>query len=192
MKIRLNVATRPLQTHRRFVAEAVVAGAAGLILLVVLSTGVLAAWRENRGQREEISRYQSELAQIGAERQQLAAYFNTPRTRTVMDRAAFLNSLIDQRSFPWTKIFTDLEKVLPAGVRVISIAPQMENGELDVKLVVGASTDKSKIDFLNALQQSPAFSRIQVMSETRAAGSGVPDEVDVELDALYSGAPAEQ
>lgn len=192
MKIRLNVATRPLETHRRFLAEAAVAGGAGLILLLALSTSVFEAWRQDRGQREQIARYQSELVRIGAERQQLAAYFNSPHTRTVMDRAAFLNSLIDQRSFPWTKIFTDLEKVLPPGVRVVSIAPKMEKGQVEVKLVVGAASDKSKVDFLKALQASPAFSQVEVTSETRAMGTGTPDEVEVELNALYSGAAADR
>jgi Tfp pilus assembly protein PilN len=196
MKIRLNVATQPLETHRRFLAEAAVAGAVGLLLLLALSTSVFEAWRQNRGQREQIARYEAQLVRIDAERQQLAAYFNSPRTRTVMDRAAFLNSLIDQRSFPWTKIFTDLEKVLPPGVRVVSIAPKMEKGQVEVKLVIGAASDASKVDFLKALQQSPAFSQVEVTSETRATGTsasaGTPDVVEVELNALYSGAAAGQ
>jgi Tfp pilus assembly protein PilN len=188
MKIRLNVATQPLESHRRFLAGATALGVVGLVLLVLLSTSVYHSWRQNRGERETIDRYQNQLASMGAERQQLAVFFNSSKTKTVMDRAAFLNSLIDQRSFPWTKIFTDLEKVLPPGVRVVSIAPKMENGQVDVKLVVGAASDKNKIDFLDALQSSPAFSQIRVNSETRATGTEGPDQVDLDLDAVYSGA----
>jgi Tfp pilus assembly protein PilN len=192
MKIRLNVATRPLQGHRRFVAEAAVAGALGLGALLVLSVGVYHTWRQNRGERAQISHYQAHLRQLHAERVQLAAFFQSPKTKTVMDRAAFLNSLIDQRSFPWTKIFTDLEKVLPAGVRVVSIAPKMQNGQVDVKLVVGAMSDKSKIAFLQALQSSSAFSQIRVNAETRASQTTGTDVVEVELEALYSGAAVEE
>ena len=86
--------------------------------------------------------------------------------------------------------FTDLEKVLPSGVRVVSIEPKMENGQVDVKLVVGAADDKSKIGFLEALQASPAFSQIRVNAETRATGDEGTDRVDVDLDAVYSGATA--
>jgi Tfp pilus assembly protein PilN len=188
MKVRLNVATQPLESHRRFLAGATVLGVAGLVALLLLSTSVYHTWRQNRGERATIDHYQSQLEAMSAERQQLAAFFDSSKTKTVMDRAAFLNSLIDQRSFPWTKIFTDLEKVLPPGVRVVSIAPKMENGQVDVKLVVGAANDKSKLDFLNALQSSQAFSQIRVNSETRSTESGGSDQVDVDLDAVYSGA----
>lgn len=187
MKIRLNVATRPLESHRRFVAGAVLAGAAGILALVLLSSSVLVTWRHNSGQRAQIAAYQSQLAQMEVERNSLAAFFSSPKTKTVVDRAAFLNSLIDQRSFPWTNIFTDLEKVLPAGVRVRSIAPKMQKGRVNVKLVVGATSDKSKVAFLQALQASPAFSHVQVDSETRAKQTGSKDQVDVDLEAVYSG-----
>lgn len=190
MKIRLNVATQPLESHRRFLAGATVLAVVGLLLLVVLSTSVYRTWRRNSGERATIERYQSQLVAMHGERQQLAAFFDSEKTKTVMDRAAFLNSLIDQRSFPWTKIFTDLEKVLPAGVRVVSIEPKMQNGQVYVKLVVGAADDKSKIRFLDALQSSSAFSQIRVNAETRATGNENADRVDVDLDAVYSGAAA--
>ncbi|MDE3137681.1 MAG: hypothetical protein KGL59_13975, partial [Acidobacteriota bacterium] len=139
MKVRLNVATQPLESHRRFLAGSTALGLAGLAALLLLSTSVYRGWRQNRGERATIEQYQNQLETMSAERQQMAAFFGSSKTKTVMDRAAFLNSLIDQRSFPWTKIFTDLEKVLPPGVRVVSIAPKMENGQVDVKLVVGAA-----------------------------------------------------
>lgn len=188
MKIRLNVATEPLESHRRFLAGATVLAVVGLALLVLLSSSVYRSLQRNRGERATIAGYESQLVSMRAEREQLAAFFGSPKTRTVMDRAAFLNSLIDQRSFPWTKIFTDLERVLPAGVRVVSIEPKMKNGRVDVKLVVGAVNDKSKVDFLEALQHSPAFSGIRVNTETLANNTEGPDRVDVDLDAVYSGA----
>jgi Tfp pilus assembly protein PilN len=188
MKIRLNVATQPLESHRRFLAGSALVGALGLLLLVVLSLSVLATWRHNSGERAQIAGYEDQLIQLRAERQGLASFFDSPKTKTVMDRAAFLNSLIDQRSFPWTKMFTDLEKVLPAGVRVLSIAPKMADGSVDVKLVVGAMSDKSKIAFLERLQKSPAFSNIRVRAETPKKDPGGKDQVDVQLEAVYSGA----
>jgi type IV pilus assembly protein PilN len=187
MKIRLNVATRPLESHRRFIAGAMLAGAAALVALLFLASSVVSTWRRNRGQRAQIAAYEARLERMSIERQSLAAYFDSPNTKTVIDRAAFLNSLIDQRSFPWTKIFTDLEKVLPDGVSVVSIAPKMEDGRVNVSLVVSADSDKTKIEFLEALQSSPAFSQVQVNSETRTQQSGGQDHVDVDLEAVYSG-----
>lgn len=192
MKIRLNVATRPLESHRRFLAGAALAGVAGIAALLLLASSVIATSRRNSGQRARIAGYESRLDQLRVERDQLAAYFGSANTKTVMGRAEFLNSLIDQRSFPWTTIFTDLERVLPDGVRVISIAPKMQNGQVDVTLVVGAESSQSEIAFLQALQSSPAFSQVQVSSEKQVAGQpGSLDQVDVELQAVYSGVQAD-
>ena len=67
-----------------------------------------------------------------------------PAAKQVIDRSAFLNSLIDERSFPWTKIFMDLEKTLPPGVRVVSISPRLVNGRAEVALEVGVASDRER------------------------------------------------
>ena len=188
MRIRLNVATQPLESHRRFIAGSVALGVVGLVALVVLSTSVARALRENRGQRAEISGYRDQLARMETQRRLLASFFDSPQTKTVVDRATFLNSMIDQRAFPWTKIFTDLEKVLPAGVRVVSIEPEMRHGEVDVKLAVGATSTASANAFLKALQSSPAFSQLRIRDETRTQGTDQQDQLLLQLDAVYSGA----
>lgn len=191
MKVRLNVATRPLESHRKFVAGATLAGVVGIVALVVLTSSVVSTYRKNSGQRAQIAGYETRLAQMQTERGQLAAYFGSKQTQSVMDRAKFLNSLIDQRSFPWTSIFTDLEKVLPAGVRVISIAPKMENGQVVVTLVIGAESNGSEIAFLKGLQSSPAFSQVQVSSEKQVQNqTGSHDQTDVQLQTVYSGTGA--
>lgn len=188
MKIRLNVATQPLESHRRFLAGAAVVGALGLLALALFSMSVYNTWQRNRGERERIAGYEQQLAQISRERESLSAFFHSPNTKMVMDRAAFLNSLINERSFPWTRIFTDLETVLPAGVRVLSISPKMQKGKVEVRLVMGADSAKAKIQFLEQLQKSPAFSDVQVSAETLKKGASGHSEEDVQLQAIYSGA----
>ncbi len=188
MKIRLNVATEPLESHRRFLAGAAGAGALGLVFLALLSASVWSTWRQESGQRAAIARYESQLNRIETQQEALAAFFAAPQTKQVVDRADFLNSLIDQRSFPWTNIFTDLEKVLPPGVYVVSIAPKMADGQVDVKLVVAALTDASKLAFLQQLQKSPAFSDVRLDSETTHTSEGGQGEMSVQLEAVYSGA----
>jgi Tfp pilus assembly protein PilN len=186
MKVRLNLATTPLLSHRRFFVGAGLAGTLALAGFVGLSYDVVRTWRANRSERAEIARYDRELAQLGQQREELAAFFGTPKAHEVMDRAAFINSLIDRRSFPWTKIFMDLEQTLPPGVRVISIAPAMEKGRVQVDLVIGAESDASKLKFLDALEHSPDFSQIQVRSEQRTTQPGGAGEVELELVARYS------
>lgn len=186
MKVRLNLATAPLENNRRFILGAVLLGVAGLAALGWLGRAAYLGWRENRDLRADKARLETEITQLRNQRRDLAQFFNQPDTRKVLDRAEFLNALIQQRSFPWTQIFMDLERLLPAGVRVISISPVMDEGRVEVRLTVGAGSDETKIKFLQTLEKAGEFSRLQVVSETRPNRPGEADAVVVELVAWYA------
>jgi len=187
MEIHLNLSTAPRENRRPFLAGATLVGAVGALAALLLSHAAYSSWRSNRDYRIEIAGLQDQIrkglqAQVG-----LDNYFRTSQAQQVLDRAGFLNSLIGARSFPWTKIFMDLEPILPPGVRVVSISPRLDKGRAEVKLMIGAATDDAKIKFLHALEQSKVFSDIQVQQTHRAEQSNVSatDAVVVELTAWY-------
>ena len=106
MKLRLNLSTTPQENHRPFVAGAVLVGTLGLLALLILSHAAYTSWQSNRELRIDTSRWQKEIqATVRQKQQDLDAYFKAPAARQVMDRSAFLNALIDERSFPWTQNF---------------------------------------------------------------------------------------
>jgi Tfp pilus assembly protein PilN len=186
MKLRLNLATNALQNNRPFVVGSGVTGTLGLIALVILSHAAYINWNMNRDLRQKISAAEDQISASERQQHELALLFQTPNSRQILDRSAFLNGMIQQRAFPWTKIFMDLEDTLPAGVRVITIAPHLENGRVAVKLVIGAVNDESKVKFLRALEGSKAFSGIRVDGEKRVDNSqGQPDRVMLEIEAWY-------
>ena len=39
----------------------------------------------------------------------------------MLERSLFLNTLIERKAISWTKIFADLEKVMPYNVRLVSV-----------------------------------------------------------------------
>ncbi len=185
MRPRLNLATAPLENQRRFLAAALAIGLPALMLFAFLGVAVASDWRATRARRAEIARLETDIKHFQKERAALSKFFESPETRRVMERAAFLNALIDQRSFPWTKIFIDLERELPIGVRVVSLAPHMVSGHVELKMVVGAQNDKGKLEFLKTLESSPEFTKLLVVSEQRPAHSEEGDQVLVELVAQY-------
>ena len=46
-----------------------------------------------------------------------------PGNEVVLDRSVLLNTLIKRKAISWTKIFSDLQTVLPENVRVLTIRP---------------------------------------------------------------------
>jgi Tfp pilus assembly protein PilN len=185
MKLRLNLSTTPLDNKRPFLAATGVLVVVGVLTFVLLGHAAYSSWRSSRALRSEISRWQSEINANREKQATLEAYFQTTQAKQVLDRAAFLNSLIGQRSFPWTKVFMDLEQILPPGVRVVSISPKLENSRAQVELTIGAESDESKIKFLQNLERSKVFSDIQVKDDRRSDQPG-NDRITVALTAWYS------
>ena len=186
MKVRLNLATSPLENNRRFLLGSALLGAVALVALAVLSTSAYGNWNANRNVRNEMADLNRKMRDFREERKELEDFFKQPDTMRIMDRAAFLNALIEQRSFPWTKMFTDLERMIPTGVRVVSISPRMTGGRVEVRLNIGAQTDEGKLQLIEALEKSSEFERIQVLSETRPSRPEESDRVLLELVAFYT------
>jgi type IV pilus assembly protein PilN len=187
MKARLNLSTKPIQTHRRFLAAAGgVALIAGLFFLV-LGWHVYSVRRADAALRARVDKIRLEMVALERQRAELEQFFNRPENAKLHERSTFLNTLIDEQSLNWTQMFMDLEKILPAGVRVVSIQPKHEKGIVEVKLVVGAVSDDAKLKFLNALEKSSSFTHVTLINEKQAdLAVGGSDRVDIELSAVYS------
>jgi len=186
MKVRLNLATKPLETHRRFLAGAgLIATVAGIAFLF-LAWHVYVVRKADAELRARTEKTRQELIRYQQERSDLEGFFNRRDNAMLHDRAAFLNTILDARSFNWTQMFMDLEKVLPGGVRVVSIEPVQKNGRIEVRLSVGATSDEAKLKFLRALEESSAFTRVELVSEHVPNQTTSGDRVIVDLTVIYS------
>jgi Tfp pilus assembly protein PilN len=161
-----------------------------LVLFGGLVWKVAGDWQASSQRRVEVARLEKEMAEDRVQRAQLEAFFSGPGTRRITERAAFLNNLIDQRSFPWTQLFVDLERRLPGGVRILTLAPKLAGDHVEVKMTVGALSDKTKLEFLKALETAPEFSGLELLSEARSNRAGEPDVVLLDLAANYRITPS--
>lgn len=186
MNLRLNLATAPQANNRPFLAASAIAGILALVALLLLVHAAYASWQNQRQLRAESSALEAQIRTSQRQQQQLAAYFRGTEVRQILDRSEFLNSLIDQRSFPWTKVFTDLERTLPPGVRVVSISPQLKNGRAEVSLQVGAQSGASEVQFLKAMENSKVFSGLVVEDVKQSANPGTQDNFLIDLTVWYS------
>jgi type IV pilus assembly protein PilN len=186
MKVRLNLSTSPLESNRRFTVAATVIGTIAVVALLVLSYRTYSVWRSDKVLRARQEALELQITKLQQQRQGLSAFFENPETVQRRQRAAYLNSLIQQRAFPWIKIFMDLERILPEGVRVVSIEPKLSGDTVKLTFLVGALSDESKLKFLKALESSPEFSHIELLSETRPVRTDQFDRVLLSLQAQYS------
>ena len=180
MRVRLNLATSPLQTHRRFLAASGVVGAVAGIAFLALGWHVYSVRKAEEALRIKSEQVRQEMVVLLRQRSELEQFFARPENAKLADRSAFLNTLIDEKSLNWTRMFMDLEKVLPSGVRLLSIEPRTEKGRVQIKFVVGATSDQAKLKFLRTLEESPAFTEV-VETNEHLTDQGL----QIELTAVY-------
>ena len=188
MKVRLNLATSPLESNRRFTVTAMLISVFAVAALIGQSARAYTVWRSDNAFRTRQSGLELQISRLQQQRQGLAGFFDNPSTIARRQRAAYLNSLIQQRAFPWIKIFMDLERILPEGARVVSIEPKLVGDNVQLKVEIGATSDESKLRFLKALEQSAEFSHIVLLSESRPTNAR-PDQTDrvvLQIEAQYS------
>jgi type IV pilus assembly protein PilN len=185
MRVRLNLATKPLETHRKFIAGSTLVGLLAAIVFLSLGWHVYLARKANAEMRAKSAKILVQVAELEQQRAVLDRFFALDENARLHDRAAFINSLIDARSFNWTLMFMDLEKVLPPGVRVISIEPKQEKGRIEVKFTIGATSDDAKLKFLKALEDSKTFTHIELATTTHPIAGPSGDQIVVELTAEY-------
>jgi len=189
MKVRLNLATNPLQTHRKFLALSGLIGAIAGVLVLALGWHVYSVRRSNEALRARAAAVRQEVVGLMGQREKLEEFFREEQNAKLNERSTFLNSLIDEQSLNWTQMFMDFEKVLPNGVRLVSIEPAHEKGRVLVKLQVGAISDEAKLKFMRALESSPAFKDLREVNEKTSdpqQGTGDVDRLQVQLTVVYA------
>src|SRR5712691_9185119 len=188
MKVRLNVATKALETHRRFLAGAGLTAVFAGLAFLGLGWHVYTARKVDAEQRARTQSMGQEMSRLEAQRKDLERYFGQKEIAELHDRAAFINAILDARSFNWTLMFMDLERILPGGVRVISIEPKQVGGHVEVKLTVGALNEEAELKFLHALEESREFTEVQVQNDRLAnpTGNQGGDQKVVQLTTIYS------
>ena len=82
-----------------------------------------------------------------------------PENAEVLERSLFLNTLIERKAISWTKLFHDLQGVVPPTVRLVSVRlPEVDNqNQVLLDMVVSAKEVAPVLDLFRKFESSPQF-----------------------------------
>jgi len=185
MRLDINLATRPYEDARRFwVQWGSILSAVGLLTLILVFMALSGLWSASND-RKTIRSYQKEIAERDSERAQAEAFLNLPANRSTRDRSQFLNELIRRKSFSWTKVFEDLERIMPPRVHLVSIHPELnEDNQLAIKMQVAGDSRERALDLVRRMESSPHFQQTNIDSESQQAQN---EGVSLDITAVYTG-----
>ncbi|MGC8793216.1 MAG: hypothetical protein ACP5U2_07465 [Bryobacteraceae bacterium] len=163
MRIGINLASEPFRPRRPVIVAA--AMMAGLLLAVLATLAYLGVQERARlsATREAVARLEDEARALTAEQARLEALLRRAENAEVLEHSLFYNSLLYRRGISWTRLFDDLEQVIPHNVRLISIRPQLgAENEVLLDMVVGAESSEPVVALLARLENSPRFGQTHV------------------------------
>lgn len=199
MRISVNLANRPFVEMRPLFARLRLA----MVLLGALAIGLGFALHslnmKARAAQAKMDALKAKTRQYQQERTTNEARMRQPQNMAVLERSQFLNAVFAWKSFSWTAVMMDLEKVLPAGVQVTSIEPQItKDGDVNIRLRVSGDREQA-VQLVRNLERSQRFLSPRLSSEqaqTQEANRGVnvpvvaPGAVQFEILSGYNPLPA--
>jgi type IV pilus assembly protein PilN len=199
MRIAINLATRPFVELRPLFARLRLAMAALAITAIALGVGLHLLNTRASADQTQMDALKAQTLTVQLERQINEARMHEPQNRAVLERSNFLNVLFARKSFSWTSVMMDLERVLPAGVQVISIEPVITaEGDVNIRLHVSGPRDLA-VDLVRNLEHSQRFLAPHLNNETAqsqergltpVADTVVPGGVEFDILSGYNPLPA--
>lgn len=199
MRVSVNLATRPFVELRPLLLR--LRYAAGLLGVLAVGLGVwLHHLRASADSAErQIVVVRRETDAVNAQRMSNERRMREPANRAVLERSHFLNSIFARKSFSWTAVMMDLERVLPSGVQVTSIEPQVAgDGAVTIRLRVSGDRDRA-VELVRNLERSARFVAPRLSNEASqtaeaearnvALRGGTPGAVEFDIISGYNPLP---
>lgn len=189
MRIDINLATQRYEDSRQFWGYwgtgLIVLAMVTALLVFLAASGFVRAGHD----RAQITKLKNQIAAYDREKGEAEAVLNQPQNRILREQSRFLNSLFQKKTFSWTRVFEDLERVMPAHLHVISISPETTtDNNVELRLQIGGESNEQALDLVRKMEGSNHFrqTRIDNVKIADQQSNGSNDRVQFEIDALYT------
>jgi type IV pilus assembly protein PilN len=182
MRTSINLASKPFVELRPLFARLRLAMAVLALVAVGLGFWLQALSVKAAKAQAQMNDLRAKTQRLQDDRLRNEARMKQPHNRAVLDRSQFLNQLFANKSFSWTAVMMDLERVLPTGVQVTSIQPVISpDGVVSIRLRVSGDRDQA-VQLVRNLERSQRFLDSRLSGESAQSNdtakalavSGVP------------------
>jgi hypothetical protein len=166
LRVPINLASEPFRRDRPVLVGSAALAVVLSLLLIYQVVAIVSERHQAADIRIAIDQQNSRLRAVAAQQAALNTTLRKPENAEVLERSLFLNTLIERKAISWTKIFADLEKVMPYNVRLVSVRlPEVDtNNQVLLDMVVGSKDVPPILELLKRLEGSAQFGPTTVQS----------------------------
>jgi type IV pilus assembly protein PilN len=158
VRVPINLASEPFRRDRPLLVASIAAAVLLLGVFAMLVTLIVSASGHAVVVQREISQLQTMISRVAAQQAQLESVLRKPENAVVLERSVLLNALLTRKGISWTRLFDDLDKVMPHDVRLIIVRPQVTgDNQVSLDMVVAAQSPDPVLTMFSKLSDSPQF-----------------------------------
>ena len=196
MRVTLNLASRPYVELRPLYRRLQLLGSLLIITALVFWWVLRTEHTRASAAQARVAFIQNSIARAKSDQQHAEAAMHQPANAAVLQQAQFLNGVFLRKAFSWTAVMMDLEQVLPSGVQVMNIDPQIsKDGHVIIRMRVAGPRERA-VDLMRNLEKSHRFLQPRLVGEAaQTSGSSnlqvvnAPTGVNFDLLADYNPLP---
>ncbi|HEY3840661.1 MAG TPA: hypothetical protein VGL72_29015 [Bryobacteraceae bacterium] len=163
MRVPINLASQPFRHDRAMLIGSGILAAILVGTLVMLISLTRIDQKNKIESMKQLAVEQKRIAMLQREQSAIDRDLHQPKNEAVLERSVLLNDLLRRKGISWSRIFADLEKVVPYNVQVLAIRPQLDaKNRVYLQMIVGADQTSQLTNFVQKLEASDLFGATMV------------------------------
>jgi hypothetical protein len=189
MRININLASQKYEDAGEFYFRWGTALALALIVTVGLAFLGWRNFQRSVDARKRINELHDKIRKADEDRAHGEAVLNRPENQDVRDQSRFWNDVIDQKLFSWTRLLSDLEKIMPGRAYVESVQPMITSDKrLQLRLIIAGEKLNDAEELVKRMERSEHFRSTVIGAELppHSQTTGGPQIAEFEILTYYA------
>lgn len=187
MRFTINLASQKYADVRQFYLRWGAAVAFLVLLAVFLGFRAHDVYVTSKQSGRHIAEQKDKIQELERQKTGAEALLNQPQNHDVRDQSLFWNDLLTQKSFSWTELFTELEKIMPGRAFVASVAPSFTSDrKLKLKMTIVGEKHSDAIELIKNMEGSERFRFPVLLGESTLTVSKGQPLVQFAIETYYT------
>ena len=193
MKTRLNLASQPFRNRALPWTITAVISIASILALIFIVRATVQTNAAAQSVQRDVAELRKQTQAFARRTEEVKSALTAEQVRTLKSA----HVLVDRKRFSWSRLFADLEAVLPGGVRVARITvkdvtAQGDRTAADLELVVASKSPTTITEMIVQMEREGVFQAVLVSQNAQSGKgeSGAEYELQVHYVPRY-GSPIE-
>jgi hypothetical protein len=166
MRLNINLASQKYEAVRKFYVRwgsAIALTAAFTVILIALA---VINYSRSSKYSQGIKEQQAKIASLQKARAEAEAISNRPENHDVTEQKNYWNQQIYRRSFSWTQLLNDLQKIMPGRAYVNSVHPEITpENRLKLTVIIIGDTHENGLELVQKMEKSERFRGPRINTE---------------------------